>query len=175
MRRACLGGRFGKAARRLGHDRTAMVALEFALVGSAFLGLVLFVIFLGYRLYVQIALSYALGELARLLSVNRTQTLSQSETQFQSSTFCPQMASFLACSNLAISLQPVADYSALPQAPVIGGASNPFGPGQDGSLMLLQVSYQMPVFGWILPAGGGSSQSINGGVVTVSYPYENEY
>jgi Flp pilus assembly protein TadG len=173
----CLAPLLAGAA-RLFRRRDAIVALEFAAVGSAFFGLMLFIIFVCFRVYVQVALNYATNEAARMLSVDTTQSLSQSPSQFQAVTFCPLLAPFLACSNLAISLQPVTDYlnDSTVTPPVVGGTANPFSPGQDSSLMLLQISYTMPMFGWILPGvGGQSSQSINGGVVTVGYPYENEY
>ncbi len=155
----------------LARDRRGVVALEFALTGVVFLGLLLFVAALGVRLYVQSALDYASSRAARLLAVDSTQSRSASAAQFRSVSFCPLLSAFLVCSNITISLQPVTDY--LNGSSPGGSGPPPFNPGQGGGLMLLRVSYALPVLSWPVPMpGGGGFASAS---ATSSYPYQNEY
>ncbi len=151
-------------------DRRGVVALEFAITGLAFFGLLLFVISLAFRLYVQVALDYASSRAARLLAVDSTQTRSASVQHFQAVSFCPLLSPFLACSNVVLSLQPVSDYS---NTSAIGTGPPPFTPGQGGSLMLLRAQYTLPALTWPLPGGG--SGSFTGAFVNAGYPYQNEY
>ena len=158
--------------RRLLSDRRGAAAFEFALTGTIFLGLVLFVIALGFRLYVEVALDYASGRAARLLAVDSTQSRSGSAATFQSVTFCPLLAPFLSCNNVTISLAAVTDY--LSGSAVGQSGPPPFSPGQGGSLMLLQITYALPALGWPSPSGGGMGTFLPASV-TVGYPYQNEY
>ena len=155
---------------RLGRDRGGAAAVEFAFVGTAFVGLVLFVLALGFRLYVQVALDHASSRAARLLAVDSTQSRSANAKNFQTVTFCPLLARFLACSNVTISLQAVTDYRNA--SPMGGSGPPPFSPGQGGSLMLLQAAYALPLMSWPIPGGTGS---LGGLAVTVGYPFQNEY
>jgi Flp pilus assembly protein TadG len=152
-------------------DRRGAAAIEFAITGVCFFGLVLFVISLAYRLYVQVALDYAVERAARMLAVNTTQSLSSSSSAFQTVTFCPLLSPFLSCANVSIALTPVTDYRTT--SSISGTGTPPFNPGQGGSLMLLQANYLMPSLGWPMPGGGSSS--FGGTVVTADYPYQNEY
>ena len=152
-------------------DRRGATAIEFAITGLSFFALVLFLISLAYRLYVQVALDYAVGRAAHMLAVDNTQSLSGSSRGFQTVTFCPLLSPFLSCANVSIALTPVTDFRTTSS---IGGTGTPpFNPGQGGSLMLLQGTYLMPAFGW--PTPGGGSSGFGGSVVTADYPYQNEY
>ena len=80
-----------------------------------------------------------------------------------------------------ISLQPVPDYlgGTSTSPPISNGqvsTSQPFNPGQGGSLMLLQATYLAPITGfpWSRPqiVGLGSSRGV---AVTANFPYQNEY
>lgn len=156
----------------LARHRRGSTTLEFAVIGLAFFGLVLFVIALGFRLYVQVALEYACSRTARLLAVDSTQSRSASAQKFQSATFCPLLDAFLAC-NVTISLQPVTDFR---NGSTTGGTGTPpFSPGQGGSLMLLRVTYQLPALSWPVPTRGGATGAFGATTVTVGYPYQNEY
>ncbi len=154
----------------LARDRRGVVALEFAITGLAFLGLLLFVINLGFRLYVQVALDYASSRAARLLAVDTTQSRSKNASNFQTVTFCPLLSPYLPCVNTTLALTPVTDYR--------NGIGNsnppPFNPGGSGSLMLLRVTYKLPTLGWPSPTSGGARGGFIGSVSS-SYPYQNEY
>ena len=157
--------------RRFGHDRRGVAALEFALTGVASLGLMLFVISLGFRLYAEVALDYAVSRAARLLAVDSTHILPQNLANFQTTTFCPLLSSFLPCVGTTLSLVAVTDYR---NAPASGGSA--FSTGQGGNLMLLRVTYQLPALSWVTrtPTGGVSRMGF-GPSVSASFPYQNEY
>lgn len=158
--------------RRLLADRRGAAAVEFALTGTIFLGLVLFVIALGFRLYVEVALEYASGRAARILAVDSTQSRSASAESFQAVTFCPLLSAFLDCGNVTVALQSVTDYRTGSQIGQSGPP--PFSPGQGGNLILLTASYKLPALSWPSPAGGGTD-AFPSATVTVGYPYQNEY
>ena len=158
--------------RRLVLDRRGAAALEFAITGLAFFGLVLFVMSLGVRLYVQVALDYACSRAAQLLAVDSSRSLSGDVATFQNITFCPLLSAMLACANAAISLAPVADYSGTSTAAGTGPPS--FDAGLSGSLMLLRVTYAFPLLIWPSPAGSGPSGGF-GASISATYPYQNEY
>jgi Flp pilus assembly protein TadG len=158
--------------RRLGADRQGAAGVEFALTGTIFVALVLFVMALAFRLYVEVALDYASGRASRLLAVDGTHTRSSNRANFQSFTFCPILQAFLSCNNVTISLQQVTTYQS--GSTVGQSGPPPFDPGQGGSLMLLQVTYSLPPFGWLLPGGRGAG-GFSSPSVMVGYPYQNEY
>jgi Flp pilus assembly protein TadG len=148
--------------------RRAAAALEFALTGAMLIGVIGFLTDLGFVLYTQVALDFVASRVARQLAVDSRQTLSASPAGFQSLAVCPLLAAFLACDQVTVALTPVTDYAngAIPTT-----GAPPFNAGQGGSLMLLQLSYALPVFATPLAAEG-----VFAGTATVTqFPYINEY
>jgi hypothetical protein len=135
---------------------SGVVALEFALIGPAFFGLLLLVLQLGFLLYAQTALDYSAKQAARQLQTGIGRTPSATSAGFRSIIFCPIVAAFLDCSRVAISVEPVADYrteAALPP-PMLNGQINAsalaYDAGQSGSLMLLRAYYTPGIPTWPL-------------------------
>jgi hypothetical protein len=132
------------------------VAVEFALIGPTFLGLVLVVLQLGFLLFAQTALDYAAKEAARQLQTGVARTDSASETGFRSLVFCPILGVFLDCSRVVISVEPVSDYHAqsTQTPPMLNGQINPaalgYDAGQSGNLMLLRAYYTPGIPTWPL-------------------------
>jgi len=160
--------------------RAGSVAVEFALIAVAFLGLLMFTLELGFRLYTQIALDYATARAARLLEVNSTQQLSASgATGFQ--TFCPLLAPLLNCAGALIGLRAVGtDYltdSRATPTTLSGTLTQPaYSAGQSGSLMLLQVTYIGPALTWPFSAGQTATYNgVAGSAIVSSVPYANDY
>jgi Flp pilus assembly protein TadG len=154
-----LGGRFARS-------RRATTALELAIVGSIFIGCSIFLLDLGFVLYTQVALDFAASRSARLLSVDNQQKLSGSQANFQAVTVCPLLSAFLACNQLTVALVPVTDY-------LNGSIPSPttFSQGQGGSLMLLQLSYQLPAFAAPLAISGVFATT----KTVTNFPFMNEY
>ncbi|HEX2941582.1 MAG TPA: TadE/TadG family type IV pilus assembly protein [Rhodopila sp.] len=122
--------------------RSGTVALEFALIMTAFFGLTLLILQLGFVLYAQTAMDYAAREAARQMQTGQANPTSRSG--FQSVVFCPFLAAFLNCANVQIVLQPVTSF----QAATTPAA--PFNAGSAGSLMLLQATYTTGLPVWPL-------------------------
>lgn len=162
--------------------RSGTVTVEFAIVATAFLGMLIFTLELGFRTYAQIALDYATSRAARDLAVDSQQKLSGSQSGFQTATFCPLLAPMLNCGNVLIALRPIAsnylnDSQTNPPA-LTGTLSQPgtFSPGGSGSLMLLQVVYLGPTLAWPYSWGGTATyKGVTGSALVASAPYENEY
>jgi len=109
------------------------VAVEFALIGSAFFGLLLLIFQLGFLLFAQTALDYAAKQAARQMQTGQANPPDRSG--FQSLVFCPFLSSFLNCANVTIVLQPVTSFQSVtpPASPYDAGGAN--------GLMLLQATY----------------------------------
>ena len=163
--------KFGTASRQIVRDRRGAIAVEFGLVCLPFTALVLFMIALGYRLYVQAALDYVAGQAGRMLAVDTTQSQSKSVQNFQTLTLCPLLSPFLSCNNVTVTLMAVTDYS---NATYTNTGPPRFSPGGSNSLMLLRLSYTLPNLGWPSPTGS-AAMTFLGATVNSYYPYQNEY
>ena len=111
------------------------VALEFALISSIFLGLLLLIFELGFIFFAQTALDYAARETARQMQTGQANPADQAH--FQSDLFCLYLNPFLNCGQVTIVLQPVTNFqTAMSTVP-----TSPYNSGSPGSLMLLQATY----------------------------------
>jgi Flp pilus assembly protein TadG len=136
--------------------RSGSAALEFALIGPLFLGLLLAVLELGFLLYAQTALDYCAKQAGRQLQTGLSRANSTSQSGFRSDVFCPIVAAFLDCSRVVVSIGPVANYQtvAAEAIPMVNGQINSaamaFDAGQSGSLMLLRAYYTPGIPTWPL-------------------------
>jgi Flp pilus assembly protein TadG len=139
------------AAMRWRTARAGTVAVEFAMIGSTFLGLILFVFELGFILYAQMALDFAVKEAARQMQTGQ-QTVANgtSQTSFQSVVLCPFLSNFLSCSGLVVTLQPVTTFQTPPTPPSPPYSNVTVNPGVPGNLMLLQAFYTPGIPIWPL-------------------------
>ena len=128
--------------RRLG--RRGNTAIEFAVVGLVFLGLLIGALELAFLFYAQIALDYATNEAARTMLVGTNRSAATSNTTFETIAFCPQLGTMLNCNNVTINLQVVTNYQN------IGTGTTTYNAGNTGSLMLLQVYYTTGLPSWPL-------------------------
>jgi Flp pilus assembly protein TadG len=131
--------------------KAGTVALEFALIGSAFLGLLLFVFELGFLLYAQTALDYAVKEAARQMQTGQqTIATGASQTSFQTLALCPFLIPFLPCTGLVVTLQPVNTFQTSTTPPSPPFSTITVNPGVPGNLMLLQAYYTPNIPIWPL-------------------------
>jgi Flp pilus assembly protein TadG len=153
----------------LPHKRTLQsgtVALEFGLLASIFIGMLIGVFELGYLLFAQVSLDYATTSAARELFTGRVSVSSgTSQASFQAADFCSFLNPLITCSGVLIVLQPVTNYqSALSgqTAPTSGTTVNPGGPG---SMMMLEAFYTPGIAIWPL----------NVATLTSTAAFVNEY
>jgi Flp pilus assembly protein TadG len=125
-------------------DNAGIVALEFALIGPALLGLLVLLLELSFLLYAQTALDFAARAAGRSMSTGQATAANQSG--FQSLVFCPFLTPFLPCSGISVVLQPVANF----QTAMASTPASPFASGGSGSLMLLQATYTPGIPLWPL-------------------------
>jgi Flp pilus assembly protein TadG len=132
-----------------GRRTAGSVALEFAMIGPAFLGLLLFVLELGFLLYAQTALDYAVNQAARQMQTGQ-KTIANGAPQalFVSQNLCPFLGAFLTCTGVVVTLQPVTTFqTSISPAPLSTGTVNP---GVRGSLQLLRAYYTPDIPVWPL-------------------------
>jgi Flp pilus assembly protein TadG len=146
--------------------RSGTVALEFGLLATVFIGMLIGVFELGYLLFAQVSLDYATTSAARELFTGRVSISSgSSQASFQSADFCSYLNAIITCSGVLIVLQPVTNYqSALSgqTAPTAGTTVNAGGPG---SLMMLEAFYTPGIAIWPL----------NAATLTSTAAFVNEY
>lgn len=162
MRRRDAGGTgLRAAAGRLRTDRGGVVALEFAFVSVALMMIVMGTMHIGFCLYVQSVLDQA----AALIAIQAETTGGDpTAAGYQDGTVCPSIAGLLDCSKVRVALFPVASYQdiAVPSVSNAGGSR---------SLMLLQLSYDVPIPTWpVLALTGGSALT-----VVANVPFVNEF
>jgi len=114
----------------LATDRRAVVALEYALVGTACMFLAMGTLQIGFCLYAKAALNYVGGVAARQLQTGVARVGTATEIQdFKTVTLCATVGGLLDCNAVTMTLFPVPDY--LP-----GTNSNPFDSGQGHSVLI---------------------------------------
>jgi Flp pilus assembly protein TadG len=136
------------------------VALEFAFVAIPFFTLVLGVMELGYDLFVQAALNYAVASAARSVQVGSTQgTAGESSAALAASAVCPAVSGLLSCSNIVVGVRPLpagSDYYSAGNALTLSNAASGGGAvctGSAGQMMLLTAWYTGPSFvGALIPS-----------------------
>ena len=98
-----------RARRRLARDRQAAATIEFAMVGTIFIGFVLSVAQISLDLYMQESLDHSLQAAVRQIQVGKVPTGAAPE-DFVAQQFCPVFTKFAPCGNVVITVKPVDDY-----------------------------------------------------------------
>ena len=132
-------------------------AVEFAMIGLPFLAIIFATLQAAILLMAQEELETATEKAGRLVLTGQAQTAGTTQAQF-ATTVCGYLTVLFNCSNLMINMQTAdafADASA--SAPALtfnsnGQVSNTWSyqVGSAGSIVVLQVMYQWPVFGKLL-------------------------
>ena len=92
---------------RFRHARRGVVALEFAILSTVFMSLLLFVFEISYDQYCQEALDFGLNEAAREIGTGNAQNV-QSVGQFTTTYLCPNLQGLLDCStNVFVRIQSI--------------------------------------------------------------------
>lgn len=165
------------AGAKLKADRRGVTALEFGLVGSMALTMMLFVFQIGIYLYIQVSLDFATSLAARQMMTGQGRSNSTTAASFTSQTLCANVVPILDCGQLIVSLSPVGTFSGV-TPPLANGptqAAQTFSTGSAGSLMVMQIVYFAPNF--LMGLTPGSSVTFNGAStypITSTAAYRNE-
>jgi len=154
-------------------------ALEFALIATPFLGLLLAIVQTGLVFFAGQVLQASTAQAARQIMTGQAQAQGMTSAQFQQAV-CANAGGLFNCGGLSVNVQTFTSFSAISRLnPVQNGAINPallgFQPGIAGNIELVQVYYPWPVgpniFGVNLANLGGSSSLLIATSVFRNEPY----
>jgi len=175
-----LFGRIRRWFGALGDSGAAVI--EFAVVGSTFMLMLLAAFEFGFMLFVQSALDNAARDAARLVRTGQAQAAANPQTAFQT-LLCNTVGSLIGCANLIYSSQVFNDWTSaqtaintpLPRDPLNGNfVPPPFSAGTQGQIIVVTVTYNYPFFTpWVggYLGGGHNSAYLMSTVVFQNEPY----
>lgn len=173
---------FGRIRRWLkALDARGAAALEFALVGSTFMIMLLACFEFGYMLFVQSVLDNAARDAARLIRTGQVQTSANPTSTF-STLLCNEVGSIIGCGSVVYQAQVFNDWTSAqtsvntpPTRDANGNyVSAGFNAGTQSQILVVTVSYNYPFFTpWIasLLGGGTDSALLMSTVVFQNEPY----
>lgn len=162
--------------RRLGCNSDGAALLEFALVGPAFLALLVAILQTGVVFLFQQTLQTATTQTARLIMTGQAQTQNISSATFLQDV-CNAAGNLFTCANLSTNIQTFSSFSNMQMTnPVTGGtftAPSNYNLGGPGDIVLVQVFYQLPVV--TAPLGFNMATTSNGNaLITATAVFRNE-
>jgi Flp pilus assembly protein TadG len=175
-------GLLGLVRRRLrALDTRGAAAVEFAIVGSIFMMMMLAAFEFGYMLFIQSALDNAARDAARLILTGQAQTSGNPTSSF-STLLCNDIGTIIPCGSIVYQAQVFNNWSTAqtsvnnpPPRDVNGNmVSQGFSAGTPGQILVVTVAYNYPFFTpWIGTLVGGASKSayLQSVVVFQNEPY----
>ncbi|MDB5650553.1 MAG: TadE-like protein [Hyphomicrobiales bacterium] len=171
---------FAASLRRLRRDKSAVTAVEFAIVGLPFFALIFVLVEVSLTAFIQANIDDAAIELARSVGQGKVQGRIVPASQFKTTYVCPKLPGFISCSLVEVIIVPIPatptgsrDLMGPFGIPVAVGSS--ICPGAAGDYVFIQVSYAMPKISRFLPGDGASDASGNrlltSGVAIKNEPY----
>lgn len=159
---------FGRIRRWLtAIDTSGVAAIEFAIVGSTFMVMLLACFEFGYMLFVQSVLDNASRDAARLIRTGQVQTSSNATSTFQT-LLCNEVGTLIGCGNIVYQSQVFNDWTSA-QTSINTPASRDsngnyvsagFSAGTQSQIVVVTVTYNYPFFTpWIAGMLGGSTNS----------------
>src|SRR5665213_698701 len=138
------------AHRRLISSEGGATAVGFALIAPAFFALLLAIFEVSIVLFMQQALQTATTKTARLIMTGQAQSQNTTAAQFKQQV-CNNATSLFNCSNLYVNVQSFSSFSSVSMLnPVQNGTFNAgsmsYGLGSPGSIEVVQVFYEWPVY-----------------------------
>lgn len=124
-------------------------ALEFALIGPAFIALLVALLQVGMVFFLQQVLQTSTTQTARLIMTGQAQTQKLSAAEFVQHV-CTNAGSLFNCANLYANVQTFSSFSGITMDnPISNGSFNSaqlsYAMGGPGDIVLVQVFYQLPV------------------------------
>lgn len=162
-------------------DTRGVAAVEFAIIASSFMLMLLAAFEFGYMLFVQSALDNAAIDAARLIRTGQVQSSSSPTSTFQT-LLCNEVSAIISCGSIVYQAQVFNNWTAAqtavntpPTRDSNGNlVSSGFSAGTAGQIMVVTVTYNYPFFTpWVGSMVGGSSQSafLSSTVVFQNEPY----
>ena len=154
-------------------------AVEFALIATPFIGLLLAIVQTGLVFFAGQVLQASTAQAARQIMTGQAQAQGTTASQFQQAV-CTNAGGLFNCGALSVNVQTFTSFSSISRLnPAQGGAINPallsFQPGIAGNIELVQVYYPWPVgpniFGVNLANLGGNSSLLIATSVFRNEPY----
>jgi Flp pilus assembly protein TadG len=143
-------------------------SVEFAIIGSIFLMLVLAIFELGYMVFVQSVLDSSARTAARQIRTGQAQASASAQNDFQT-TLCSEVSSVIGCSNLIYQVQTFPNWTTTQTTVNTPPVRDPvtgklvvvaFNAGTCGDIVAVQVTYNYKFFTlWIGQQLGDSMQS----------------
>jgi Flp pilus assembly protein TadG len=170
---------FDGIRRRLGAlGDSGVAAIEFAIVGSVFMLMMLASFEFGYMLFVQSILDNAARDAARLIRTGQAQNSANAQTTF-STLLCNDVGTLIGCGNIVYQAQVFNDWpsaqTAFNQPPTRNAngqfVPQPFSPGTAGQIMVVTVTYNYPFF---TPWVGGYFGNNNSAFLMSTVVFQNE-
>jgi Flp pilus assembly protein TadG len=135
----------------LWHDCAGATMVEFALVGPAFVALILAIFQTTFIFIAAQGLETATEASARLLMTGQAQSASYTADQFKAAA-CTTLPPYLSCNNLYVDVAPASSFSAASLGAVSisydssGNVSNSFSysPGSSGAILVVRFFYLWP-------------------------------
>lgn len=164
---------FLKRLRALPRDRKAATAVEFALLVTPLMALILASLQLSLIFFAGQILQTAAMAAGRELMTGSDQQAGMSQSAFQSNV-CNYIQVLFTCNNVMVDVESASSYSSLNMTPLTltynakGQVTNTwaYNPGGAGDIVILRVMYNWPVFGG--PAALGLSDQPNGAHLLVA-------
>jgi Flp pilus assembly protein TadG len=169
------------AARRFIRQQDGATAVEFAMVAAPFLAMVFAIIETALVFFAGQALETAGADSARLIMTGQAQTLGYDQAKFKQAV-CAKIYGLFDCTNgLYVDVQNYTTFSSINTAKPVDGngnlQTNSFGyqPGGPGSIVVVRLMYQWPVYvsllGLNLADSAGSKRLLMSTVAFRNEPY----
>lgn len=160
-------------------DRQGATAVEFALIATPFIGLLVGIIQTFLVFFSQQLLETAVNQSSRLILTGQAQAQSMTQSQFASQV-CSNLPILIVCNNLMIDVQVAGSWTtANASAPTLTFDSNgnvtntwQFSPGNPGDIVVVRVMYQWPVL--MGPIGALANLSNGKRLIMASTAFQNE-
>jgi len=165
---------------RFWSNKRGATAVEFALIATPLIALVLASLQTAVIFFFDQALQTATQKTARTLMTGSVQTANLTQTQFQTA-LCANLPSQFQCSKVMVDVESAVSFPAISTAPLVltyNGSNNVtntwnFNPGVAGSIVIMRVMYDWPVVGG--PFAIGLSNQPNGShLMVATVVFKNE-
>jgi Flp pilus assembly protein TadG len=154
---------------RFARSRKGVAAIEFAMIGVPFLGLVCAIFETAFVFFTQATFDNTVNNVARQVLVNDfSSNISPTAATFKTSVFCPALPSFINCNNVTLNIQAydpkTTSFATVASSIDKSWYNNPapnVSLGAPGWIVLFQAFYPMPVYLSVLVATGSTGNGVS--------------